>query len=136
MRVIAAMTEREYSRKSSCDTKRHEKATPCRNLSLFNRDIKRQRKRTFRRFVSQLQAMAIILKEAARRRVTRRPATERTKPQATPEESFADVAARKREKLRVLMEAPAKEREAALKANAAVAARYFATPEGENELAD
>jgi hypothetical protein len=97
--------------------------------------------------------MTIVLKEAAQRKEEaqrhavkmsgeERAATkgivakERTVIEARQTESFAEVAARKRTRLQALINAPDAEREAALKQGAAVAARYFATPEGESELAD
>lgn len=56
--------------------------------------------------------------------------------QAPEDESFKAMAARKREKLHALMEAPDAQREAALTASAPIAAMHFATPEGQAELAD
>lgn len=51
-------------------------------------------------------------------------------------ENFASLATRRHEELRTLMAAPMVEREAALSASAPVAAAYYATPEGREELAD
>jgi DNA-binding PadR family transcriptional regulator len=51
-------------------------------------------------------------------------------------ESFAALAARKRDKLRTLVAAPEAQREAALKANAPIAAAYYKTEAGRAELAD
>jgi hypothetical protein len=51
-------------------------------------------------------------------------------------ESFAALAARKRDRLRALLAAPESEREAVLKAGAPLAAAYYATEAGREELAD
>lgn len=51
-------------------------------------------------------------------------------------ESFAALAARKRDRLRALLAAPESEREAALKAGAPLAAAYYSTEAGREELAD
>jgi len=51
-------------------------------------------------------------------------------------ESFAALAASKRDKLRALMVAPEAEREAALQASAPIAAAYYETATGREELAD
>ena len=51
-------------------------------------------------------------------------------------ESFAAMAARGREELHALVAAPMAQREAALEANAPIAAAYYETPEGREELAD
>lgn len=51
-------------------------------------------------------------------------------------ENFAAIAKRRREELRALMAAPLAEREAALSASAPIAAAYYATLEGREELAD
>lgn len=51
------------------------------------------------------------------------------------EDSRGRIAARQAE-IRALLTAPAKVRQAAVRASAAVAAAYYATPEGREELAD
>ncbi len=56
--------------------------------------------------------------------------------QVTCVESFAAMAARRNAELRALFKAPKAEREAAFEASAKAAALYYATPEGEAELAD
>ena len=51
-------------------------------------------------------------------------------------ESFAALAAKRQSELRALMLAPETEREAALQASAPIAAAYYETETGREELAD
>lgn len=49
---------------------------------------------------------------------------------------FAALAARRQREIKTLLKAPYAEREAVLEASAPIAAAYYATPEGREELAD